>query len=89
MLRGSLDWGVIKKKMHPPFFGLESRWGVSGDEEEGSHRMHVAQSWGGTRRGQVRDGGFTLLSEAALTRPAAFVKVRRTHAELPRPSLWP
>lgn len=70
--------------MHPPFFGLESRWGVSGDEEEGSHRMHVAQSWG-TRRGQVRDDGF----RAVLTQPAACVKVWRTHAELPRPFLWP
>lgn len=30
---------------HPPFLGLESRRRVSGDEEERSHWVHVAQRW--------------------------------------------
>lgn len=48
--------------MDQPFFGLESRWGVSGDEEEGSHRMHVTQSWRTETETEGTDYGLTLLS---------------------------
>lgn len=46
--------------MYRPFLRLESRRGVSGDEEEGSHRVHVTQSWR-TQRGQATDHGLTVL----------------------------
>lgn len=57
-----LQRGPLDLKMHQPFLRLESRWGVSGDEEEGSHRMHVTQSCR-RQRGQVTDCGFTDLQQ--------------------------
>ena len=46
------EWGVTGKPSaveagrlggHSPLLGLEPGSGVPGDEEEGSHRMHVTQ----------------------------------------------
>lgn len=28
-----------------PFFGLKFRWGIPGNQEEGSHRVHVTQGY--------------------------------------------
>lgn len=72
----------VFKNPNPPFFRLESRGRVPGDEEEGSHGMHVAQSCG-------RQRGNHLSFFSDRNGPAfisVFIAVW-THAELLLPSL--